>query len=327
MKPAYKLQVDGQDVNLSGGQLLNLSLTDNKAFDADQLSVNIADAGNILNLPKHGAKVQLWLGWEVNGVPQLTYKGSFVVDQSGYAINPRELSFTANSANFRAGLATVNSKSYHHKTIGEITATIAKKHQLSLQIPAAAEAIAIEHIDQSNESDGHFLTRLARQHDALLNIKNDTLLWLPNAKGRTATGKTLPTLTFSAADCTAASYSESDRDSEYTGVKARWHNPDTGLNVCELAGNGDNPQRLKRRYPSQNEALRAATAEWQKLQRSKQALSLSLTKGRPEWITESPVKVTGIKPTIDTLTWTTVKVTHQLDTKGYTTGGELEVTA
>lgn len=38
---------------------------------------------------------------------------------------------------------------------------------------------AIEHIDQTHESDAAFLRRLGRKYDAVATVKNDKLLFIP----------------------------------------------------------------------------------------------------------------------------------------------------
>jgi phage protein D len=155
-------------------------------------------------------------------------------------------------------------------------------------------------------------------------VKNDTLVILQQGKGETAGGKKLTPLVININECESSSYKEADRDSEYTVVKAKWHYTETGKTIWEVAGRPDKVQRLKHRYPSQDEALRVANAEWQKIQRGKKTLSITLTKGKPDWITEKPVIATGIKPQIDALQWVTKKVIHQINNNGYTCSGELE---
>lgn len=324
MKPAFKLIINGKPLNITRRQLIDLTITDNKAFESDQLSATISDAKNTINIPEKGAKIECWIGWEKNKVPQLTYKGSFTVDDNGYDINPREITFYANSANFKEGLSKAETKSYHKKTFGNIAERIAKKHKLNLSIHESIDSIYIDHVDQNNEGDGNFLTRLSQKYDAMFNIKNDTLIVLPQGKAQTGSGKKLSPLDIHVTECESATYKETDENNEYTGVKAKWHNTQTGKTEWVIAGKADKSQRLKQRYHNKEDALRVANAEWGKIQRGKKTLSITLTKGKPDWITEKPVIATGIKPQIDALQWVTKKVIHQINNNGYTCSGELE---
>ncbi len=324
MKPARKITVNGKPIK---ADIVSLTLIDNRSFEADSLTLVFSDPDNSINLPTKDSKIECWIGWEIEGKTTLTHKGSFVAGHPSYDINPREITVTAKTVNFRKGLNEVRTRSYNDTTLGSIVGKIAKRQKLSVKIPAAHDAIVINHIDQKDESDGHFLTRLAQRYDALLNIKNDTLIWLPQGKGKTAGGKSLSTVYIDVSECETASYQGQEKDSEYTGVKAKWHNTDTGKTEWEIAGNKGKYQRLKKTYSNKSEAQAAAQSEWNKIQRGKHTLNVSLTHGKPEWITESPVRVSGIKNEVDNITWSSVRVTHNQNEDGYTCSADLESSA
>jgi len=54
------------------------------------------------------------------------------------------------------------------------------------------------------------------------------------------------------------------------------------------------------------------------------SLSLVLQHGNPNWLAQSPVVVTGIKSSIDSITWVSHSVTHRVDTNGFVTETVLE---
>ncbi|HGF6439082.1 TPA: phage tail sheath C-terminal domain-containing protein, partial [Escherichia coli] len=78
-------------------------------------------------------------------------------------------------------------------------------------------------------------------------------------------------------------------------------------------------------YATKAQAMRAAQAKWDKLQRGVAEFSISLATGRADIYTETPVKVSGFKRVIDEQDWTITKVTHFLNNSGFTTSLELEV--
>lgn len=92
-----------------------------------------------------------------------------------------------------------------------------------------------------------------------------------------------------------------------------------------LAGSGDNVKTLRHVYATKANAVRAARAEWDKLQRGVAKFSITLAKGRPELFPELPTRVQGFKLQIDALPWILTQVTHNLSDSGYTNGLELEV--
>lgn len=92
-----------------------------------------------------------------------------------------------------------------------------------------------------------------------------------------------------------------------------------------MAGEADNLFALTTVYATKAQAMRAAQAKWDKLQRGVAEFSISLATGRADIYTETPVKVSGFKRVIDEQDWTITKVTHFLNNSGFTTSLELEV--
>ncbi|EQC0194789.1 contractile injection system protein, VgrG/Pvc8 family, partial [Enterobacter hormaechei] len=92
-----------------------------------------------------------------------------------------------------------------------------------------------------------------------------------------------------------------------------------------MAGEADNVFALTTVFASKAQAMRAAQAKWDKLQRGVAEFSISLATGRADLYPETPVRVTGFKRVIDEQVWVITKVTHSLSNNGYSTGLELEV--
>lgn len=92
-----------------------------------------------------------------------------------------------------------------------------------------------------------------------------------------------------------------------------------------MAGEADNVFALTTIYATKTQAMRAAKAKWDKLQRGVAEFSLNLAMGRADLYPETPVAVRGFKRVIDEQAWIITKVTHSLGDGGYTTALELEV--
>ena len=92
-----------------------------------------------------------------------------------------------------------------------------------------------------------------------------------------------------------------------------------------MAGESDNVFAMTTIYASKAQAMRAAQAKWDKLQRGVAEFSITLATGREDIYPEMPVKVSGFKRVIDEQAWLISKVTHNLNNNGFTTGVELEV--
>lgn len=89
----------------------------------------------------------------------------------------------------------------------------------------------------------------------------------------------------------------------------------------------DNVKTLRHVYASHENAKRAARTEFKKLQRGVATFSITLARGRPELIPETPATVRGFKPAIDSTDWIITRATHNVTDAGYTTAIELEIRA
>jgi len=347
-QPEYRMTLDGKDItqNLSG-RLISLSITDNRGFEADELQLELDDSDGLLALPAKGAKLRVSLGWKGEGV---MHQNVFTVDELEHSGAPDVLSIRARSADFRATLNVKREQSYHGVTLGAIVQTVASRHKLKSTVSDELAGIAIEHIDQTNESDASFLTRLAQMHGAIACVKNDTLLVMPTGGGKSASGQPLPVATITRADGDSHRFSMADREA-YSGVTAYWldtrkaqrqatevkrkkKKPQTTEVLSDAKDNGDNVmvgedgnvKILRHTYASKENAYRAAKSAWEQLQRGAATFSLTLARGRPDLFPELPVRVKGFKAEIDSTEWIMTRCVHTLDnTTGYTTSIECEL--
>lgn len=92
-----------------------------------------------------------------------------------------------------------------------------------------------------------------------------------------------------------------------------------------MAGESDNVLELTTIYATKAQAMRAAQAKWDKIQRGVAEFSILLAIGRADLFPETPVAVKGFKRVIDEQAWIISRVVHNLNENGYTTGLELEV--
>ncbi|WP_337048655.1 phage late control D family protein [Serratia fonticola] len=357
--PDFSLTLQGNIITQNiRARLLSLTLTDNRGFEADQLDIELDDSDGLMVMPQRNAVLSLALGWQGS---QLTHKGRFTVDEVEHRGAPDTLTIRARSADFRGSLNTRREASYHDTTLGDIVQQIAARNQLTAKLAAGLDAIKISHIDQTQETDAAFATRLASLNGAVAAVKNGCLLLIRPGNGTTVNGKPLPVMTITRRDGDRHNFSLADRDA-YTGVTASWLNtrqpkpqkvklqrkPKTqhlralqhpkAKPVTQKAAKSAEPQKgeylvgaednvftLPTVYATQAAAMRAAQAKWEKLQRGVAEFSLSLAMGRADLVPETPVQVSGFKQVIDAQPWIVSKVVHNLSNSGFTTAIELEV--
>ncbi|WP_010435752.1 phage late control D family protein [Enterobacter mori] len=360
--PDFMLKLDDRDITQNvSPRLISLSMTDKRGLEADQLDIQLDDSDGLLDLPARGATLTLWLGWK--GTP-LQKKGNFTVDTIEFQGAPDKLTIRGCSADFRGKLNVRREQSWHDTTIGAIVNTIAQRNQLTASVAAGLSSITISHIDQSQETDAAFLTRLAERNGAFVSIKAGKVIFMKAGQAVTASGKTIPLMVIERGDGDRHLFSVADREN-YSGVTAKWlqtrdpkkQNPQLSISrlpegqVPEalmhpnaaaptagavdkaqkpqemLVGSAENVFELTTVYASEEQALRAAEAKWRALQRGTVKFSIQLARGRADLFPETPVLVNGFKRVIDEQAWIISEVVHTLSESGFTTRLNLELNA
>lgn len=320
--PAFRLTVDGNDIaQLISPRLMGLELTDNRGLEADQLSITLSDHDGLLSIPPKGAELRLWLGWSDTG---LVDKGTYTVDETEHSGAPDVLSIRARSADLRKGLKTKRERSWNTTTLGAVLRDVATGNGLKATVSSGLAGQSILQLDQANESDANLISRLGEEFDAVATVKAGCLVCLPAGGGKTASGAELPHITLTRADGDQHRYLQADRDS-YNGVRAYFYDVNSAKKQEAIAGGGENLKDLRHTYSDEQSALRAARAEFNRLQRGSATLSYTLAVGRPDLIPELTYTLQGMKAEIEEIIWYGGNVQHSLSAdNGYTMSLELE---
>lgn len=356
-RPIYQLTYNGKDVTKDlVGRVKDLTLRDQRGFEADQLDITLDDSDGALPLPAAGAKLQFAIGWEHIG---LINKGEFVIDDVEHSGTPDTITIRARAANMAGGLTTKKEVSWHATTVGKIVQTIAVRNKLTPKIHEKLGSMPVKHMDQANESDANFLTRLAEHHDAVASVKDGKLLFMPASFSETVSGKTIPTLVIARAVGDQHQYSL-NAGQAYNKVKAYYYDVKAGkrgevvvdkntppvlpkakksrrkkvkpppravkpATKAVPAAEVENVLVLRHTYASQNNAERAAQAALAKAERGKATFSITLARGNPLLYPETPAQLMGFKKDIDGDNWLITQCTHSISDSGYTTQVECEM--
>ena len=357
--PDYMVKLAGSDITADiSRRLISLSMTDNRGFEADQLDIELDDADGLMQMPPRGAMLSVFLGWKGQA---LFHKGEFTVDEVEHRGAPDTLTLRARSADYRGSLNSRRDNSYHDTTLEAIVSAVAARNSLEPAVAESLKGVKVSHIDQTQETDAAFITRLAELNGGVVAIKAGKLIFIKPGSALTASGKPIPQMTLTRSDGDGHTFNIADRDA-YTGVSATWlhtkepkpkrvkvqrkkkekhlralQHPAAKKTTAKaqkvpeakegeyLAGSDENVFALTTVYATQKAAMRAAQAKWDKLQRGAAQFSISLARGRADLFPETPLAVSGFKAVIDAQPWIISKVTHSLNNGGYTTGLELEV--
>lgn len=307
-------------------RLISLSITDNKAGEADELTLTLSDHDNALALPRRGVVLSCQMGFMTHdGHTGMADMGRYVVDSIEWGGTPDVLTVKAKSADMKNSLKQARSISYHQKTLGQIAKEIADRHELTLAIDDNVGSIATGHIDQTDESDMHLLTRLCWQFGAVMTIKQGKLIIYRPYQNKSISGKELTLTTITRQTGDSFRFGIEDRSGDQDGVVATYYDKATATRqTVSTNPNAKNVKRLKGVYSSKEKALAHATAEKTRAKQTQATFSINLARGYPAITTESPIKLVGFKAQIDRLNWTVARATHSYGkSSGLTTSLEL----
>lgn len=314
----WRVTLDGQDLSdRLRPRLVSLSLSEKRGDEADQLDIVLTDHDGGLAIPPEGAVLKLQLGWKQGRdvTIGLVDKGSFKVDDVSHSGPPDQITIRARAADFTSAIRNRRDKSWKATTLGAVLRDVASRNGLTARIAPALASIALKSVTQSRESDIAFLRRLGRENDAVATIKDKNLIFAAKGAGQTSTGKALPTLTIPRTEGGTHNWQRQKRDGQ-GGVTATWHDKKGAKRQSFTVGDQDGAKKLRKVYPDEASARRAAIAERDRLKRAPATLDLTLPLGRPDAIPEARVTVSGYKAQIDAASWLITEVTHRLDKGG-----------
>lgn len=290
MTPIFTITVDWADITAKvADRLLSLRVTDEAGIKSDTVALTIDNRDNAVAVPRHGVIMKVSMGYDETGA---VYMGAYTVDEVSTTLSPRSMTIGGKAADMLAGLKVRKSRAWPSLTLGELVETIAAEHDLKPKISEALAAIDIapvpyRQLDQTNESDLHLLTRLAKQYDAIAKPANGFLLFVLKGEAKTATGQTLSPVTLTEGEVKSGRARAADRG-KYASVKAYYLDDETQERTAVTAGEGSPVFSLRRTYPDAPQAEAAAAARLDALTRGTSTLSLTL-EGRPEIMAESPL--------------------------------------
>ncbi len=318
MTPDWNVSVvDGRDItDALRGRLLSLRVT--LAVDrADALELRIDDRPPRTRRPAHGSVLAVELGYESSGRAAM---GRYTIDEVELAGPPASVAVRARAVDLRASLKGRKTRSWDAVTIAELVEDVAEEHYLKARISEAIRSIAAtRHIDQTDESDMHLLTRLGEQYDAIAKQAGEYLMFVRRGEETSATGLPLQAISITPAAVRDYRVTLADRPS-YARVEAHWHDVQAARRVVVSAegGAGEAVYALPGNYADAETARQAAQAKLAALNRGTGALSLTLTPGNPRVRAETPLRLSGFREGIDG-EWSATRVLHELNAGGYST--------
>lgn len=320
MTPNFKVLANTNDITgLIKDRLLSLRVTDEAGFKSDAVEIRLDNRDDKIALPNKGAELEIWLGFKETGLSRM---GLYTVDEAGSEWPVRTIVIPAKAANMKKSLKAQKTRSWDNVTYQTLFETIAAEHQLSPKVSASLASKTFVHLDQTNESDLHFLTRLAKVHDATAKPVMGNLVLLPRGEGKTVSGKNLPTIDLNPDDIASATHHSADRG-KYNAVRAFWHNKATAQKVEERVGEGEPVYTIRTPFLNAEEAQAAALAKYNALQRGLGTVSLNMNIGQPLVRAEGKIRISGIGAEMNGI-WSVTRGVHDYGSSAFTTKIEAE---
>ncbi|MBV6447304.1 contractile injection system protein, VgrG/Pvc8 family [Nitrosomonas sp.] len=301
MKPDFKVIADNQDItDLLRDRLLSLRTTDKPGLESDDCEIVIDDRDGAVAFPKKGATLAISLGYEGDG--QLSFIGRYTVDEIEINGPPQSMMIRAKPADMVASLKEQKRRSWENTTLDAIVGDIARDNGLQ---PFCPLNTAIARADQVNESDMHFITRMARQYGATATVKDGKLIVITRGQGKSGSGIELPKIALHRDDIASYSLSFPDR-ALYSEVRASYQNRATGqlqtivLTNDSAPGIAHAPKHTDRHiHPTAAEAQAAAQSRKAALNRATMSGRIELMRGRADVGAEKWLELAGIKDEAD----------------------------
>lgn len=316
-----RVVVDGQDMSSRFRPMLSaLSITDSVGLESDELRIDLAlgGLGGRMPFPRSGASIEVWLGAGLSAVRM----GSYIADAFEASGPPDLMSISAKAAVYdgaggTTGLQTAKSRSWPAgTTVAELVGRIAQEHGLRPAVGQSIRTMALDHLDQVDESDINLLTRVARDLGAFVKPANASIVFARLGESRSASGQPIAPVTLLPADLSRWRVSRDARELPRSCV-AIWRDLAAAVDREEVAGSGDPSLRLRHRFASQAAARQAADSALAKGRRGKLVASCELP-GRADLIAEGRVILPALHPDLGR-EWLVLRVDHQLDPRGWRT--------
>lgn len=323
MHPVVDITVGGKPV--AGAfyeRLISVSVTDKEGVSSDTLQTELNDGPPaFLALPRTGAIVDIRMGYRETGIRSL---GLFTVDKVSANCLPYSLSVSGKSADLARGKLKENQERHWDKTtLGAIVSEIAGESGLAAAIDTTIGAHPYKWLAQQDESNIHFLERLARRHNALFSIKGGRLIFAARGSGLSASGAFVGSVVVTPAMVIqgTCSFEANDR-TKYKSVVAYYQDKDKAKRVeveAQASAEGDSVFRLSEPFADVAEADTAAQSKARQLKRGEGTASVTVP-GDTGIAAGAPLLFQGVRPGLDGVPYIIDTATHSYSKgEGYRT--------
>ena len=285
---------EGPGSKMINAHLESFDRVDASGHQSDQLTL-VVNVEGVDGIPEEGQVLTWFEGYKELGAVRI---GDFKITRITPRLFPRRITIVATSAPFtgkdETGFKERRTRSWDAPTLGDLFREVVKAHDMTPRVDPELDKIPLGHIDQTDETDAAFLTRLAKEHDAVAKPMDGMYVLALRGRTTTVSGKTMePVILRVPPDNKPGTprfiNCELDMPQRKAvgGCIAQWQDDATGK-VHELKS-GESPYRkLAHMYVNAEHAQQALKGQSRKAKREKRRITLDVP-GDPYLAAESPI--------------------------------------
>lgn len=323
MKPVFKIIVNHQEdiTDKVADRLLSLNITDKAGLEYDDFDLELDDRDNKIDFPNRDVVLDISVGYDKN---DLYFLGSYQIDEVEIKSPPQSMFIRGKPAAMTKSLKNERRCAFENKPLNEIVKTIAERNDL---IPQCQITDNVKRIDQINESDMHFIQRLANEYNATSTIKDGKLIVISRGENKSGGGQDIKTLTIKQSDLSNYSITFPDRANLKKSTATYADNTTGEIKKVEVenanaSNNNDANYTDKHIYPNKETAESVAKANLAEAERQTARGRLSFYKGRGDVFAEQNITLQGFKKGIDG-DYSIESVNHSFNQSGWLTTIEI----
>ncbi len=309
-------QVFAAGINITSqikDRLLSLVVNDEAGFKSDTVEITLDDRDNAIELPLPGAPLVVLMGYKETFLAPM---GVFTADEVVAKGPPDTITIRGKAVNLGGSIKEQKTRNWDNTSLMGLVTKIASEHGLEAKVGETLGSFIYEHLDQTDESDINFLTRIAKDHDAIATVKGETLLFIAKGEGKTASGIPMIPRPITKTGKMRWSMTLASRGN-FSAVEAHWHNEATGQKEIITAGNGSPTKRLRHIHSTKEEAEKAAKAKLDEYKRGNDTLNITMP-GDATLAAEGQIIAIGFRIGVAGL-WSVTSARHSINNGGFTT--------
>ncbi|MCG9785381.1 hypothetical protein L1D52_24030 [Vibrio brasiliensis] len=268
--------------------LITWSISDKSGTVSDRASLTL-NSDQLSFLPASGQEYSLSVEGEGRGKWQVsTITEEFEPDRIVLQLSPAKF-----NTKDPTGWREPRKRSFPPATVGDVVHAVMSPHGYTVRVDPELASVKTEHLNQSEETDSAFITRLARRYDA--NAKPINNLFVFGRKGslNKLSGNAKPVVEITRKDLKrGATKMQHATHIKFKGAKASYRVTETGENAEVTIGEAPFTF-VKELFTSEAEARSNASARLQELTRNGQTFSTTIHGKRGLWA-ESVLTVSGL---------------------------------